>query len=254
MFKLEGKVAVVTGGSAGLGAQMAAALAQAGADVVIAARKLDRCIEMCERLVKDSGVRAIPVSCDVSNFEDCRGLVDESIKEFGRIDILVNNAGTTWHSDAFNFPMDRWQKVMGLNVNGTFQLSSMVAKIMKEQGGGKIINIASIGGLRGEFPENLNSVAYVSSKGAVITMTKDLAVKWARFGITVNAICPGWFPTAMNQKHLKEMADRILPRIPLGRYGGEQDLKGVIVFLSSAASDYITGQHIAVDGGQTAPA
>jgi NAD(P)-dependent dehydrogenase (short-subunit alcohol dehydrogenase family) len=252
MFKLDGRVAVVTGGSAGLGAQMATALAEAGADVVIAARKMDRCIEMCARIRESTGARALSVACDVSKAEDCQNLVDETVKEFGRIDILVNNAGNSWISDALNFPMDKWQRVMNLNVNGTFQLSVMSARVMKAQGRGKIVNIASIGGLRGDFPENANSVAYTTSKGAVLTMTKDLAVKWARHGIAVNAICPGWFPTGMNEKHLRAMTDKLIPRIPMGRYGGDHDLKGVIVFLSSAASDYITGQHLVVDGGQTA--
>jgi len=252
MFRLNGKVAIVTGGSVGLGAQMAEALAEAGADIVIAARKLDRCSEMCVRIGRHTGVRAVPVACDVSKAEDCRNLVDVTVKEFGRPDILVNNAGINWVSDALNFPMDKWQKVINLNVNGTFQLSVMSAEVMKKHGGGKIINIASIGGLRGDFPENANSVAYTSSKGAILTMTRDLAVKWARYGITVNAICPGCFPTDMNKKHLQAMSDRLISRIPLGRYGGDQDLKGVIVFLGSAASDYITGQQIVIDGGQTA--
>lgn len=122
---------------------------------------------------------------------------------------------------------------------------------MKKQGGGKIVNIASIGGLGGDFPENVDSVPYATSKGAVINMTRDLAAKWARYGIYVNAICPGWFPTSMNQQLLTENAEVLLPRIPLRRYGGKDDLKGMIVFLSSAASNYITGQIMVVDGGQT---
>ena len=252
MFALNGKVAVVTGGSVGLGAQMATALAEAGAAVAIAARKYDRSVALCEKLVRDTGVRLFPVALDVSKAEDCRNLVDATMKEFGRLDILVNNAGTTWVADALDFPMDKWQRVMNLNVNGTFQLSVMAATIMKDQGGGKIVNMCSIGAFRGDFPENANSVAYTSSKGAVLTMTKDLAVKWAPYGITVNAICPGWFPTGLNDAHLRKMADKLLPRIPLGRYGGDEDLKGLVVFLASAALDYITGECIVIDGGQTA--
>jgi gluconate 5-dehydrogenase len=251
MFALNGKTAVVTGGSVGLGAQMATALAEAGANVVVAARKVDRCKEMCAKL-EANGIRSIAVACDVSKEEDCQKLVDATSKEFGRVDILVNNAGISWVAESLNFPMDKWQKVMNLNVNGTFQLSAMAAKVMKEQGGGKIVNIASIGGLGGDLPENVDSVPYTASKGAVITMTKDLAVKWARYGITVNAICPGWFPTSMNDKLLEEQAVRLIPRIPLGRYGGSEDIKGLIVFLSSAASDYMTGQIVIADGGQTA--
>lgn len=251
MFALDGKTAVVTGGSVGLGAQMATALAEAGANVVVAARKVDRCIEMCAKLEKN-GIRGLAVACDVSKTEDCQNLVDVTIKEFGALNILVNNAGISWIAKSLNFPMDKWQRVMNLNVNGTFQLSVMAAKIMKEQGGGKIVNMASIGGLRGDLPEIIDSVAYTASKGAILTMTKDLAVKWARYGITVNAICPGWFPTSMNTQHLEVLADKLIPRIPLGRYGGSEDIKGLIVFLSSAASDYITGQYVVVDGGQTA--
>lgn len=251
MFELNGKAAIVTGGSVGLGAQMATALAEAGAHVVIAARKVDRCIELASKLEK-LGVRALPVACDVSKAEDCQNLVDVTVKEFGRLDILINNAGISWVMPAIDFHMDKWQKVMNLNVNGTFQLSQMAARVMKEKGGGKIINMCSIGAFGGDFPENVDSIVYTTSKGAVLTMTKDLAVKWARYGITVNAMCPGWFPTSLNDKHLEQMAPKLIPRIPLGRYGGNEDLKGLTVFLASAASDYITGECIIIDGGQSA--
>jgi gluconate 5-dehydrogenase len=251
MFSLQGKTAVVTGGSVGLGAQMATALAEAGANVVVAARKVDRCIDMCAKLEQNS-VKALPVACDVSKTEDCQKLVDVTMKEFGCLNILVNNAGISWVADALEFPMDKWQRVMDLNINGTFQLSVMAARVMKKQGGGKIVNIASIGDFGGDWPEYANSVAYTTSKGAIVAMTKDLAVKWARYGIYVNAICPGWFPTNLNDKHLEKLADKLIPGIPLGRYGDDEDLKGLIVFLSSAASNYITGQHVAIDGGKTA--
>ena len=132
----------------------------------------------------------------------------------GEEDFLVNNAGISWVADALDFPIDKWQKVINLNLTGAFQLSQMAAKVMKEQGRGKIVNIASIGAFGGDWPEHANSIAYVSSKGAMITMTKDLAVKWARYGITVNAICPGWFPTGLNEKHLEELADRLIPGDP----------------------------------------
>lgn len=251
MFALTGKTAVITGGSAGLGAQMAAGLAEAGANLVIAARNVERCRAICAELEK-TGVRAMAVACDASKTEDCRQLVDATVKEFGRLDILVNNAGMSWGADSLNYPLEKWKQVMDLNVTGVFQLSAMAARVMKEQGGGKIINIASVGGLRGDMPENVDAVAYVASKGAVIVMTKDLAAKWARYGIYVNAICPGWFPTDMSNKVLTRDSGRYLARIPLNRFGGDEDLKGVIVFLSSAASNYITGQCIVVDGGQTA--
>ena len=251
MFSLKGKTAVVTGGSVGLGAQMATALSEAGANVVIAARKIDRCKELAEKLSKN-GVGALPVACDASKYDDCKNLVDATMKEFGSLNILINNAGTSWVAPSLDFPMDKWQKVMNLNVNGVFQLSALAANIMKDNGGGKIINTASIGGFRGDYPENIDSVAYTSSKGAVITMTKDLACKWACHNINVNSICPGWFPTSMNDQHLEGLRDKLIPRIPFGRYGGENDLKGITVFLASAASDYLTGQSIVIDGGQTA--
>lgn len=252
MFSLTGKTAVITGGSVGLGAQMATALAEAGANVAIAARKVERCNALCETLEKTTEVKTLAVACDVSQAAECRRLVDETVKHFGRLDILVNNAGMSWIADALDFPMDKWQRVMNLNVTGAFQLSVMAAKIMKEQGGGKIVNMCSIGAFGGDFPENVNSVAYSTSKGALLTMTRDLAVKWARFGITVNAMCPGWFPTGLNDQHLRRMADKLMSRIPLGRYGGTEDLKGLIVFLASAASNYMTGQYVIIDGGQSA--
>jgi|AMWB02.1.fsa_nt_gi gluconate 5-dehydrogenase len=252
MFSLTGKTAVVTGGSVGLGGQMATALAEAGANVVIAARKVERCVALCETLEKATEVKTLPVACDVSQATECRRLVDETVKHFGRLDILVNNAGISWVADALDFPMDKWQRVMDLNVTGAFQLSVMAARIMKEQGGGKIVNMCSIGAFGGDFPENVNSVVYSTSKGALLTMTKDLAVKWARYGITVNAMCPGWFPTGLNDQHLRRMADKLIPRIPMGRYGGTEDLKGLIVFLASAASNYMTGQYVIIDGGQSA--
>lgn len=252
MFSLKGKAAIVTGGSVGLGAQMATALAEAGADVAIAARKEERCVTLSETLEKETGVRTLPVACDVSKVEDCQRLVDATVQKFGRLDILVNNAGISWIAPAIDFPMDKWQRVMNLNVNGTFQLSQLAARIMKEQGGGKIINMCSIGAFGGDYPENVDSIVYTTSKGAVLTMTKDLAVKWSRYGIKVNAMCPGWFPTGLNNEHLQNMAEKLIPRIPLGRYGGDEDLKGLVVFLASAASDYMTGQYVIVDGGQSA--
>jgi len=251
MFDLTGQTALVTGGSIGLGAQMAGGLAEAGANLVIAARKVQRCEDLAQELMQ-YGIRALPAACDASKAEDCQRLVELTVKEFGRLDILVNNAGITWAADALNFPMDRWQQVLNLNLTGLFQMSVLAARVMKEQGKGKIINITSVAGYGGTRPEEMNAVAYNASKGAVNTLTKDLAVKWASCGINVNALAPGFFPTHMSEALLKMNADRILPQIPLGRFGNDSDLKGAVVFLSSAASDYITGQIINVDGGQTA--
>ncbi len=251
MFDLTGKTAVVTGGSIGLGAQMATALAEAGANVVIAVRNVERCAALCSELEKNH-IRAIAVACDVGNADDCQKLVDVTVKEFGALDILVNNAGITWGADSMNFPMDRWDQLMNLNLRGLFQLSVMAAKVMKNQGRGKIVNITSVAGLGGSRPEEMNAVAYNASKGALNTLTKDMAVKWASYGIYVNAMAPGFFPTHMSGWLLEKNQHLVLPQIPLNRLGGEDDLKGAIVFLSSAASDYITGHILMVEGGQTA--
>jgi len=251
MFNLKGKTAVVTGGSIGLGAQMSTALAEAGANVVIAARKIDRCIELGKEL-ENLGVKTLGVACDVSKEEDCQNLVDAAMKEFGTIDILINNAGITWGGDSMNFPMKDWHKVMDLNLHGLFQLTQMVGRVMKEQGRGKIINITSLGSYGGTNPEEMDAVSYNASKGAVNTLTKDLAVKWARYGIYVNAIAPGFFPTHMTEWILEKNSAVLLPKVPFGRYGGENDLKGAVVFLASSASDFISGQIINVDGGEMA--
>ncbi|HBQ27621.1 MAG TPA: gluconate 5-dehydrogenase [Syntrophomonas sp.] len=251
MFDLSGKTAIVTGGSVGLGAQMAIALAEAGADVVVAARKVERCHQLCAQL-ETLGVRTLAVACDVSREEDCKRLVDATVTEFTSLDILVNNAGYTWAADAMSYPIDKWEQVMNTNLTGLFQLSSLAAAVMKEQGRGKIINVTSVAGLGGTAPETQNTVAYNASKGAVMTLTRDLAVKWARYGIYVNAIAPGFFPTHMSKRLLEKNQHLVLPRVPLNRLGGEGDLKGTIVFLSSAASDYVTGQCLFVDGGITA--
>lgn len=251
MFDLTGRTAVVTGGSIGLGAQMATALAQVGVNLVVAARKIERCADLCHKLT-ELGVKAIPATCDVSKANDCQGLVDQTVKEFGTIDILVNNAGCTWGADSLNYPMDKWQQILDVNLTGLFQLSAMTARVMKEHGGGKIINISSVAGFTGAEPERMNAVAYNATKAAVINLTRDLAVKWACYGIYVNAIAPGYFPSHMTEGVLDKISNRMLPIIPLGRFGNDSDLKGPIVFLSSSASDYITGQCLVVDGGRLA--
>ncbi|MBP2649198.1 MAG: short-chain dehydrogenase/reductase [Firmicutes bacterium] len=252
MFSLTGKTAIVTGGASGIGAQLATGLAEAGANLVIAARKVERCKDMCDKLMKDNGIKAIAVACDVSKEEDCRNLVDAALKEYGHLDILVNNAGTSWGADSLNFPMDKWRMVMDLNVNGMFQLSAMAAKAMKEKGLGKIINIASMGAFGADKPDVVNAIPYTASKGAVVAMTRDMAAKWAQYGIYVNAICPGWFPTDMSGKVInRDGGEKFTERIPLGRFGGPDDLKGMVVLLASGASNFITGQSYLVDGGQT---
>lgn len=248
MFDLTGKTAIITGGSVGLGAYMAAGLAEAGANLVLAARKVERCESMCSELEK-LGVKSIPAACDVSKAEDCQNLIDLAVKELGSVDILVNNAGYTWAADAMDYPMAKWQEIIDINLTGLFQLSVTAARVMREQKRGKIINLTSAAGFGGTLPEAQNTVAYNATKGAVMTLTQDLAVKWARYGIFVNAIAPGFFPTHMSGGLLEKNKHLVLPRVPLNRLGNEEDLKGAIVFLSSAASDYVTGHCLMVEGG-----
>ncbi|MGI6412144.1 MAG: glucose 1-dehydrogenase [Syntrophomonadaceae bacterium] len=250
MFKLDGKVGVVTGGSMGLGRQMATALAEAGANVVIASRKLDKCEEVASEL-RTMGVKSIAVRCDIGIITDCLNLISETVKEFGTIDIMVNNAGITWGAPTLSYPLDKLDKLYQVNVRGTFTCAQAAGRVMIEQKKrGKIINISSVAGLSGSVTGEM--VGYNTTKGALISMTKDLAVKWARYGINVNCIAPGWFVTKMTRGTLVEGDEGPVSLIPLGRYGGDTDLKGTIVFLASDASNYITGQIIVVDGGKTA--
>ncbi len=253
LFRLDGKVAIVTGGSAGLGKQMAEALAEMGANVVIAARKVDRCEETA-RQIRELGVKTLAVRCDVGEPEDCYNLISRTVEEYGTIDILVNNAGTTWGAPAVSHPLDKIVKVVNVNLIGTILLAQGAARVMMEQNkGGRIINISSISALRGSPPEAQDTIGYSSSKGAVISLTRDLAVKWARYGINVNAIAPGWFLTHMTEGILaEERAGAYAAVIPMNRFGRDYDLKGMIVYLASDASSYMTGQVLAVDGGLTA--
>jgi len=255
LFNLKGKVAIVTGGGRGIGKFIARGLAEAGADLTIASRKLQNCQAAAEDL-KRWGVRVLAVPCDLERIEDIENLVEKTMTSYDRVDILVNNAGMTWGAPTLEFPLDKWKKIMDINVLGTFLLSQRVAKIMISAGGGKIINLASVSGLRGTREEIQPAVSYNVSKGALVTMTKDLAVKWAKYNIQVNAIAPGYFATDMNayleKESFQDRRARVIEDIPMQRIGGEEDIKGVAVFLASAAANYITGEIICVDGGQTA--
>ena len=250
LFDLSGRVAIVTGGAAGLGLQMAEALAEMGANVVLCARKKDRC-EQAAKDLAELGVKTMALGCDVRNPASIREVVDRSAAEFGRIDILINNAGVSWGAPVEEMPLEAWNKVIETNLTGTFLFSQAAGKIMLRQRRGKIINIASVAGFRGAPPE-LPASGYHASKGGVIAFTKDLACKWAGHNINVNAIAPGWFPTHMSEVVIERNKEAFLKRIPLGRFGSENDLKGAAVFLASDASDFVTGQVLVVDGGQTA--
>ena len=251
LFDLTGKVAIITGGGGGLGRQMGRALAEMGADIVLCGRKAEHFEEAAAEL-RVLGVRALGLRCDVTSPDDVRALVDRTKAEFGRIDVLVNNAGRAWVAPAATMPVEEWRRVLEVNLTGAFLCAQAAGNVMIEQGGGKIINIASVAGLGGAMPEVLDAIAYNTSKGGLINFTRDLAVKWGRHKINVNAIAPGWFPSRMSSAIVERWGDRLSRTIPLGRIGGDEDLKGAIVYLASRASDYITGQVLAVDGGQTA--
>ena len=250
LFNLSGRVAIITGGSVGLGRQMAEGLAEIGANLVLCARKKERCEQAAEEL-KQLGVKTLALGCDVKNPEQVQAVVDAAVSQFGRIDILINNAGTSWGAPVEEMKLEQWNKVIETNLTGTFLFSQAAGKVMVPQRHGKIINIASVAGLRGAPPE-FQAIGYHASKGGVIAFTKDLACKWGIHNIQVNAIAPGWFPTNMSQVVIERNKDTFLSKIPLRRFGNEHDLKGAAVFLASDASNYVTGHVLVVDGGQTA--
>jgi gluconate 5-dehydrogenase len=251
LFDLGGRVVIVTGGGTGIGRQMAEGLAEMGADLVLCARHLDRCEQAADEL-RAFGVRALGLRCDVRDQGEIEAVVDRTRSELGRIDVLVNNSGTVWGAWPEDTPLEGWQKVVDVNLTGTFLFSQAAGRVMIDQRGGKIVNIASVAALAGAPPEIQNTIAYNATKGGIISFTRDLACKWARHGITVNAIAPGWFPSEMSKPVLDHHADELADLIPLRRFGGPDDLKGAIVYLASRASDYVTGQTLVVDGGHSA--
>ena len=251
LFDLTGKVAIVTGGGGGIGRQMAEGLAELGAELVLCSRQLERCQRTAGDLRK-FGVRALGLRCDVREPHEVETVVERTRAEFGRIDVLVNNSGTVWGATPEDMPLEGWQKVVDVNLTGTFLFSQAAGRVMIEQGGGKIVNIASVLGLTGTRPEIMNAIAYNATKGGILSFTRDLACKWAQHGIMVNAIAPGWFPSDMSNVVLEKHEAEMIESIPLRRFGGPDDLKGAVAFLSSAASDYVTGQTLVVDGGQSA--
>jgi NAD(P)-dependent dehydrogenase (short-subunit alcohol dehydrogenase family) len=250
LFDLTGQVAIITGGSIGLGRQMAEGLAEMGADIVLCARKIERCQQAAEELQR-LGAKAIAVACDVKSQSSVQKMVQATLAEFEQIDILVNNAGISWGAPVETMQLEDWTKVIETNLTGTFLCSQAVSEVMIRRGRGKIINIASVAGLGGA-PTELPAIGYHASKGGVIAFTKDLACKWAPHNIQVNAIAPGWFPTHMSNRVLERHSKLFLSHIPMRRFGNEHDLKGAAVFLASGASDYVTGHVLVVDGGQTA--
>jgi gluconate 5-dehydrogenase len=248
LFDIRGKVALITGGSRGLGLQMAEALGEMGAKVALTARKANE-LEEAEAHLKKLGIEVLTVVNDLSKFDQIPGLVDHVMGRFGTIDILVNNAGATWGAPAEDYPAEAWNKVMNINIDGLFFLTQQVGKrCMIPRRCGKIVNIASVAGLSGN-PPDMTTIAYNTSKGAVVNFTRALAAEWGKYNINVNAICPGFFPSKMSRGLLEKMEQVVIASTPLQRLGGDEDLKGVVVFLASEASRHITGQYIAVDGG-----
>jgi NAD(P)-dependent dehydrogenase (short-subunit alcohol dehydrogenase family) len=249
LFDLTGKTALITGGSRGLGLQMAHALGEQGARVVISSRKAAD-LEAATAELQAAGIDARWIAADCSKEEDIRRLADETLQRVGDVDILVNNAGAAWGAPAEDHPVEAWDKVMNLNVRSYFILSQIIAKrSMIARRSGRIINTASIAGLGGN-PPDMQTIAYNTSKGAVINFTRALAAEWGKYNINVNAICPGFFPSKMTVGTLKSMGEeRLKAGAPLGRFGDDEDLKGLTVLFASDAGKHITGQWLAVDGG-----
>jgi NAD(P)-dependent dehydrogenase (short-subunit alcohol dehydrogenase family) len=251
LFDLTGKTAIVTGGGSGIGRQMAEGLAESGANLVLCARKAERCEQAAAEL-EQLGVRALGLGCDVRDPEQVGAVVRRAVDELGSVDVLVNNAGTVWGATPEDMPLEGWQKVVDVNLTGVFLFAQEAGRVMIERGGGSIVNIASVAGLHGAPPEFVNTIVYHATKGGVIAFTRDLAWKWAQHGIRVNAIAPGWFPSDMSKFVLDLQGEELVRRVPLRRFGGPEDLKGAIVFLASPASAYVTGHTLVVDGGQSA--
>lgn len=248
LFDLTGKVALITGGSRGLGLQMAKALGDMGAKVAITARKADELADARKQL-EARGIAVHTVVNDLADHAAIPALVDGVVAHFGTIDILVNNAGATWGAPAEDHPAEAWHKVMNLNVHAMFFLSQYVGKhVMIPKRYGKIINISSVAGLGGN-PPGMSTIAYNTSKGADINFTRALASEWGKYNINVNAICPGFFPSKMSAGLLGSMEKMIVSMTPLQRIGGDEDLMGTAIFLASEASRHITGQYVTVDGG-----
>ena len=250
LFDLTGRVAIISGGSIGLGRQMAEGLAEMGANLALCARKKERCQEAADQLA-GLGIKTLALGCDVKHPAAIQEVVASTLENFGRIDILINNAGVSWGARLEEMTLEQWNKVMDTNLTGTFLFSQAVGKEMIRQGHGKIINMASVAGLGGASSD-LQAIGYHASKGGVIAFTKDLACKWAAHNIQVNAIAPGWFPTHMSSWILEHHKESLLAKIPLHRFGSDHDLKGAAIFLASDASAYVTGHVLVVDGGQTA--
>ncbi|ATQ77210.1 gluconate 5-dehydrogenase [Massilia violaceinigra] len=253
LFSLAGKTALITGGSRGLGLQMAEALGEQGARIVISSRKQADLDEACAHL-KERGIDATAIAADLAQDAHIQPMVDEAMKRLGHIDILINNAGASWGAPAEEYPVEAWDKVMNLNIRSIFLVTQAVGKAsMIPRKYGRIVNIASIAGLAGNPPGTMKTLAYNTSKGALVNFTRTLAGEWGAYGITVNAIAPGFFPSKMTKGVLETIgAEALAKDAPLGRIGDDEDLKGATLLFASDAGKHITGQTLAVDGGVSA--
>jgi NAD(P)-dependent dehydrogenase (short-subunit alcohol dehydrogenase family) len=253
LLSLEGRTALVTGGSRGLGLQIAAGLGEMGARVLVSARKADE-LDAAVTTLRAQGVAAEWIAADATREADIARLADEALHRLGQVDILVNNAGATWGAPAEDHPIEAWDKVMNLNIRGVFLLTQAIGKrSMIPRRHGRIVNVASIAGLAGNPPGTMTTLAYNTSKGALINFTRALAGEWGRHGITVNALAPGFFPSKMTAGTLAAVGEAALARFaPLQRIGGDEDLKGAALLFASDAGRHITGQVLAVDGGMSA--
>jgi NAD(P)-dependent dehydrogenase (short-subunit alcohol dehydrogenase family) len=253
LFDLSGKTALITGGSRGLGLQIAEALGEQGATLVLSARKEDELKEAVAHL-KSMGIASSYIVADGAKESDIANLATEAIKRLGHVDILINNAGATWGAPAEDHPLEAWDKVMNLNIRGLFLLTQAIGKhSMIPRKYGRVLNVASIAGLGGNPPGTMKTIAYNTSKGAVVNFTRALAGEWGAHGITVNALAPGFFPSKMTKGVLSQFgADTLAKEAPLQRIGDDEDLKGAALLFASDAGKHITGQILAVDGGVSA--
>ncbi len=253
LFDLTGKTALVTGGSRGLGLQIAEALGEQGAKIVLSSRRQSDLEEAAARL-QARGINASAIAADLSQEASIAPLLAETLKHLGHIDILINNAGATWGAPAEDHPIEAWDKVMNLNIRSIFLLSQAVGKSsMIPRKYGRIVNVASIAGLAGNLPGSMQTIAYNTSKGAVVNFTRTLAGEWGRYGITVNALAPGFFPSKMTKGVLETFGkEGLAGHAPLQRIGDDEDLKGAALLFASDAGKHITGQILAIDGGVSA--
>jgi gluconate 5-dehydrogenase len=251
IFSLKGKTAIVTGGSRGIGKEIAIGLGEMGARVVITARREEWLITTSEEMEK-LGIECLTVKADIVQLDDVNYMVSETLDRWGKIDILVNNAGITWGAPMLDMPLDKWDAVLNTNAKGTFICCQQVGNEMIKKRNGNIINVASTTGLLAVDPEVMQAIGYQVSKAAITVMTKQLAVEWAKYNIRVNAIAPFFFSTRMTKSSVEQAGKEMIKHIPMGRLGMEGELKGAVIFLASEASSYITGHVIMVDGGMSA--